>query len=128
MRNEKYDFIYTALKKKGMSKQAADLLIELVRQIETVSNPLNTKPSKLALQLDKTKRTVQRYFKEIFEDYNYLHRKPVYDQNYTDPNRKPLLHYEITTTYHMQDLIKKAEAYCDRDTNVNFTHKKGLAR
>ena len=108
MRTARDTYIYNTLITEGMKKATAEFFIELIDLLET-SEPLTSSSGKLANRINKSERSVQRYIKELTENFNYIFKKPIWNND--NPDKPYILHTEYFTTYHSKDLLAKANEY-----------------
>lgn len=121
MDSQKEKYIHDMIKAEGVSKNTAKFFIKFLDHFLT-SDPIISTSKKLGLVFECSDRTIQRYIKELKEEYSYIHVKPKWNND--NPDRS----YIETNTYSRTDLTlrleSRAEAFSDRDKNVNF--RKGL--
>ncbi len=117
MRTHKEIFIANTLRAKGVKKNTINFYIELLQHFE-ISDPLSSTSKKLALAFGCSTRTVQRYVKELSEQYNYIHVRPIWNNDNPD---KPYKEYNIyTKTIHTDELLKKAIGFSKQGKSVYF--------
>jgi len=106
MKTARETYIFNALVTNGVKTNTAEFYIELLKFF-IVSNPLTSSSKKLAEAYGRSERTVQRYIKELTEDFNYIHKRPVWNN---DNPEKPYIEETIySMTYHTTDLLEKLE-------------------
>lgn len=117
MDSQKERFIHDMIKAEGVSKNTAKFFIELLEHFKT-SDPIISTSKKLAIVFKCSDRTIQRYVKELKEEFNYIHVKPKWNND--NPDRP----YIESNTYSRTELAlrleKRAEGFSVRDKNVNF--------
>lgn len=104
MRTAKQEFILNNLISKGVSRQASEFFLTLLELFEA-SDPLTSSSKKLAAVYGRSERTIRRYMNELTAKYNYIHKKPIW--NNEDPDKPYIEHTIYSRTYHTTDLLKE---------------------
>lgn len=104
MRTAKDQLILNYLLRDGVSRQTAEFFVELLKHFE-VSDPLISSSKKLAQSYGRSERTIRRYMQELTSKFNYIHKKPVWNND--DPDKPYIQHTIYSKTYHTEDLLEK---------------------
>jgi len=103
MRTAKQEYIFNSLLSEGVTRQAAEFFLTLHELFE-VSEPLTSSSKKLAAVYGRSERTIRRYMNELTAKFNYIHKKPVWNND--DPDKPYIEHTIYSRTYHAFDLLK----------------------
>ena len=98
-------YIYNSLTAQGMKPTTAEFLVEFLNHFK-VSNPVNSSSKKLAALYGRSERTIRRYMAEITKEFNYIHKRPIWNND--NPDKPFIIHTIYTMTYHSTDLLEKA--------------------
>lgn len=117
MKTARDTYIYNTVIADGMKPNTAEFYIEMLQHFK-VSDPVVSSSKKLAEAYGRSERTVQRYIKEITEQFNYIHKRPVWNND--NPDKAFIVHTIYSMTYHTIDILKKADSYPQQRPSVQL--------
>ena len=119
IRNDEDFYLSKELQNTGLSKVSAEFFLDVRKHFE-VTDQIKTTTKKLAAQLMKSPRTINRYIKDL-KEARLLHDRPIYNNDNPD---KAYVEFRILT------LTDRANYYIDRalenvkaNKNKNKTQK-----
>lgn len=118
MRTQKEIFIANTLKAEGISKPTVNFYVELLQYFE-VSDPLVSTSKKLSAMYDCSDRSIQRYIKELSEQFNYIHVKHRYNND--NPDKPYIESNTYSKTYLAIELENKAAGYNRKEKRDPFS-------